>query len=152
MIDTLPDYRYRQLTEALESYGFVLDAAHYSLKEYTTVTPDKFFYLFVDNTYPNEVLALLVEDYVSGLAYLKECFSEELGATLVKLHTTIHSADGSDVMSLEASGMGSLQDGWQKLEPYEVSFPPHYSGYLATIIPNNHEEFWQRLHDGLPWL
>lgn len=152
MIDDIPDYSYKQLAEALGAYGFSLDDNHYSLQEYVEVTPDKFFYFFTDRAHPDEVLTLLVEDYITGLDYVKDCFNKELDSRLVKLHEVVHSKDSAEFeerIPVKAATTYPPPDNWNELRSYAIDYPPFYFGFLATIAPHNPKQFWVELHERL---
>lgn len=152
MTNDIPDYHYKQLVEALNAYGFALGEDHYSLQEYVSATPDKFFYFFTDKTPSKEVLALLVEDYISGLDYVKDCFSEELDANLIKLHEVRGGKDSPKFekrIPVTAATTYQPPDDWGELRPYAVDFPPFYFGFLASVIPKDPKQFWLELHKRL---
>ena len=134
----LPDYRYAQLAEALNSFGYQMDDHHYKLSDFSIPSPDKTFYFFTDDHKAGEVLAFLTEDYISDLAYVKDCFSNELNAELIKLHKPGTTAAHGDA----------------DYEVYGVPFASIYTGFLATIKPHDLDDFWKNIKKNLEafWL
>jgi hypothetical protein len=89
MSKDIPDYIRARIAGALESYGFVLDNDKYVLEESFAATPDKYFYFISSTARPETKLVLLTEDYITGLDYIKGCFSEEIDADLIELHKVV---------------------------------------------------------------
>jgi hypothetical protein len=154
MIKDIPDYRYPQLAEALKAYGFILDDEHYSLHEYVSASPDKFFYFFTNKIDENDILALLVEDYISGLEYVKDCFSKALDTKLTKIHKVTRAKDSprfEERKPVKAADTYQPPEDWDELSDYAVDFPPFYFGFLASVVPKKLKQFWVELHDRLEW-
>jgi hypothetical protein len=152
MIMDIPDYRYPQLSEALAAYGLVLDDESYSLREYVAAGPDKFFYFITNNSNENNVLVFLVEDYISSLEYVKDCFKKELDAKLINLYRVTRPRAGAGFQEREpvkAATTYQPPGDWDVLSNYAVDFPPFYFGFLASVTPNNTKRFWLELHDRL---
>jgi hypothetical protein len=135
----------RRLVLALRAYGIRLDNRYTRYEGRLLVSPDKFYYLFTSSSAKNEVLALLVEDYIPDLAYVRQCFSQELDANVEKLYElqrTAYSLDLEKRAPVIAATVYKLPQDWPTMSRYAIDFPPFYFGFLASVTPKNPKCFW----------
>jgi hypothetical protein len=106
--------------DILEEYS--IKAEDYVFKLEAPAGPDKLFCFFQHVSGGKEILALLIEDYISGLDYVKNCFINDLNAELVILHR-------------------GKTDAW-----YGVEIDDFDEVYLATIKPKSkNSDFWDNI-------
>ncbi len=149
MKSIVPEYRHKQLAEAVASYGLAYD--DYTLRIYSPSGPDSAYYFFEGTS--GDIVVFYTEDYVSGLDYVKTCLSENIFAAIKQLHKVQKPAKhGFDHRApvKNADYYEKPKDADTLLE-YAVDFASLDFGFLATVEPLDSESFWQKNAE-LDWL
>ena len=141
----IPEYRHKQLAEALTTYGFRYD--DYKLRLYSPSGPDSAYYFFESNN--GQILVFYTEDYVDGLDHVKNCLSKNIFATI----KVLHKAKKQPKVAFEKRRPVASADYYEKpkdaeeLMQYAVDFASFDFGFLASVEPVEPETFWKKNAD-----